>query len=126
MQKNRLWDALLAAGLLLLALLLHIFLRPGGSGTWAVVTVDGEETARYSLAEDRTVKIGGEEYNVLEISGGAAAVVEANCGDHTCVRTGAISRAGETIVCLPHRLVIRIEGGEASSFDAETGRGGAG
>lgn len=126
MQKKRLWDILLAAGLLLLALALYLALQPGGGGTWAVVTQNGEEIARYSLGEDRTVTIGGEDYNVLEISGGAAAVVEANCGDHTCVRTGTISRTGETVVCLPHRLVVRIEGGDGPSFDAAAGRGGAG
>ena len=96
--------------------------RPGGQGAWAVVTADGEVTARYSLGEDRTVRLGsGEGYNVLQISGGAAAVVEANCGDHTCIRTGQISREGEAIVCLPHRLVVRIEGGDEPLFDADAG-----
>ena len=44
--------------------------------------------------------------------------MEANCGDHTCVRTGEIFRDGETIVCLPHKLVIAVEGGAAADFDA--------
>ena len=46
-------------------------------------------------------------------------MTEANCGDHTCVRMGRISRAGEAIVCLPHRLVVEIVGGEAAA-DAVT------
>ena len=50
-----------------------------------------------------------------------AAVAEANCGDHTCIRTGQISREGEAIVCLPHRLVVRIEGGDEPLFDADAG-----
>ena len=103
-------DLLLVAAVLLLAAAVWFFSRPGGSGAWVVVTVDGQETGRYALDQDRTVTIGEADYNVLEISGGQAAVVEANCGDHTCVRTGWISREGETIVCLPHRLVIRIQG----------------
>lgn len=110
-------DLLLAGGVLLAALALWLLARPGGSGAWVVVTVDGEETGRYSLAEDRTVTIGQTDYNVLEIAGGRAAVVEANCGNQTCVRTGWIFRTGETIVCLPHRVVVRIEGG-AGGFDA--------
>lgn len=120
MAKKRTYDLLLAAGILLLAGILYLFLRPGGSGAWAVVTVDGEEIARYDLSQNRTVTLGGEERNILQISGGAAAVIEANCGDHTCVRTGEISREGESIVCLPHRLMIRIEGGDPPAFDAET------
>lgn len=114
-------DLLLIAGLLLAAALVWVLVRPGGAGGWAVVTVDGAETARYPLDRDQTVTIGGEAYNILRISGGEAAVIEANCGDHTCVRTGTVSREGETIVCLPHRLVVRIEGGGASGFDAQLG-----
>ena len=60
-------------------------------------------------------------YNVLEIEGGAAAVTEADCGDLTCVNTGAISREGESIVCLPYRLVVEITGGGAAEVDAVAG-----
>lgn len=109
MRKHR-NDLMLAAAVLLAAAAVWLLTRPGATGAWVVVTVDGVETGRYALAEDRTVTIGEADYNVLEISGGQAAVTEANCGDHTCVRTGWISREGETIVCLPHHLVVRIEG----------------
>lgn len=112
-------DLLLIGGVLLAALVLWLLLRPGGAGAWVVVEQNGAETARYPLAEDRTVTLEGENgYNILTIAGGAAAVTEADCGDHTCVRTGAISREGETIVCLPHHLIIRMEGGEQAPFDA--------
>lgn len=121
MKGKKSWDLLLAAGILLVAGILYLLFRPGQGGAWAVVTAGGQEIARYPLSEERTVTIGGEDYNILQISGGAAAVIEANCGDHTCVRTGAASREGETIVCLPHRLVVRIEGGKASLFDADAG-----
>ena len=121
MKKLR-YDLLLILGLLLAAAVMYLALRPGGQGAWAVVTVDGAEAGRYPLSEDRTVRIespGG--YNLLTIAGGAAAVTEADCGDHTCVRTGAVSRAGETIVCLPHRLIVEIRGGDGSDFDATAG-----
>ena len=111
---------MLIGGLLLIAALVWLLVRPGGAGGWAVVTQDGVETARYPLGVDRTVTIGGEAYNVLQIAGGGASVIEANCGDHTCVRTGSVSREGEAIVCLPHRLVVSIEGG-APGFDASVG-----
>jgi len=117
MKKLR-WDLALAGAVLLAAAALYLLFQPGKQGAWAVVTVDGEELGRYALSEDRTLAIGEEAYNILEISGGTAAVVEANCGDHTCVRTGAISREGETIVCLPHKMVIRVVGGAAGDFDA--------
>lgn len=117
MKKLR-YDLLLILGLLLAAAVMYLALRPGGQGAWAVVTVDGREVARYPLSEDVTVTIGKTDYNVLQIAGGEAAVIEANCGDHTCVRTGAVSREGETIVCLPHHLIVEIRGGDSSGFDA--------
>ena len=39
--------------------------RPAGDGAWAVVTIDGVETARYALSQDQTVTLGGEDYNIL-------------------------------------------------------------
>ena len=122
MKKKRRRDLLLAGSLLLLAGVLFFLFRPGGQGAWAVVTADGAEVARYPLDEDRTVRLGDDTgYNILQIAGGAAAVIEADCGDHTCVRTGKISREGERIVCLPHKLMIRIEGGDGPAFDASVG-----
>ena len=114
-------DLLLAGGALLLAAALYLVLRPGGAGAWVVVTVDGTESARYALSEERTVTIGGADWNVLQIANGEASVLDANCGDHTCVSMGAISREGESIVCLPHKLTVHIEGGAASSLDAVAG-----
>lgn len=122
MKKKHRRDLLLAGSLLLLAGVLFFLFRPGGRGAWAVVTADGAEVARYPLDEDRTVRLGDDTgYNILQIAGGAAAVIEADCGDHTCVRTGEISREGERIVCLPHKLMIRIEGGDGPAFDAGVG-----
>lgn len=114
-------DLILVLGLALAAGICALALRPGGDGTWVVVMESGVETARYSLSEDRTVRLetdGG--YNLLAISGGRVAVTEADCGDRTCVNTGWIGRQGESIICLPHRLVVHIEGGAAPALDAVT------
>jgi len=120
MKRQSKHDMLLAAGILLLAGLLFLIFRPGENGAWAVVTMDGVEIARYALNQDVTVTIGTDDFNILQISHGTAAVVEANCGDHTCVRMGKISRDGERIVCLPHHLVVRVTGGVPADFDAGT------
>ena len=117
MKKLR-YDLLLVAAILLAAGALCFMTRPGGDGAWAVVTQDGKEIARYALAKSVRVTLGDGDYNILEIANGEAAIVEANCGDHTCVRTGGISKEGETIVCLPHKLTVHVVGGEASGLDA--------
>lgn len=47
--------------------------------------------------------------NTLLIEPGRICVSEADCPDLVCVKTGWISDGAAPIVCLPHRLVIRIE-----------------
>ena len=121
MGKRKIRDALLMVVLLAVALLLWLFLRGGEKGASVVVTVSGKEVGRYSLYEEQTVTFGDEDYNILQIKDGKASVIEANCGDHTCVRTGEVEKAGESIICLPHELVVKVVGGEQSEVDAVTG-----
>ncbi len=117
MKKLR-YDILLIVVVLIAAAVFWYMTKPGGEGAFAVVAIDGEEVGRYPLSEDTSVTFGDADYNTLEITGGMAAIVDANCGDHTCIRTGRIHLAGETIVCLPHKLTVTVVGGTDSEFDA--------
>ncbi len=117
MKKLR-YDLLLIAAVLLAAGLLWWMTRPGEQGGYAVVTIDGQEVGRFALSQDREITFGEESYNTLCVSDGMVSITDANCGDHTCVRTGRISREGESIVCLPHKLTVTIVGGESAAFDA--------
>lgn len=89
----------------------------GSGGGEAVVYVDGEEKGRYSLNEDRPIEINGGT-NTLVIEDGSARMEKADCPDQVCVRHSAISRNGESIICLPHEIVVSIEDGEAAGADA--------
>ena len=84
----------------------------GVRGTVVEISVDGESVATYPLSEDRVVPlptgVGGEETNVLRICDGKADVTEASCPDGICVDHHPIHREGETIVCLPNRMVITV------------------
>ena len=113
-------DLLLAAVLLTAAAAAFFLIRLfSHSGAWVIVRTDGVETARYPLAQDREIVLyDGEESNTLVISGGMAWIRDASCPDRLCVRHRPISRSGETIVCLPHRLVIEISGGGEPDVDA--------
>ena len=91
-----------------LAGLALFFLR--GKGDTVIVTVEGEIYGTYPLDRDITVEIrtGYEERNVLVIREGKARVEEATCPDGICAAHKPISREGESIVCLPHRVVITV------------------
>ena len=43
---------------------------------------------------------------------------EAGRPDKLCVKQGEISKAGESIICLPNRIIVSVEGGEESGIDA--------
>ena len=114
-----------------------------GSGARVVIESGGDLYARYPLAEDRTIVVPSpgqnmtdapaadpgdvasvqyDQYNVVVISEGTVSVTEASCKNQVCVKHGAISRSGESIVCLPNRLVVRIENGseEGGGYDSVT------
>lgn len=88
-------------------------------GSFAVVTVNGAETARYSLAEDMEIRLESENggYNILVIKDGKADITDASCPDHICVDQRAVSRTGEAITCLPNKTVITIDGEEEAEID---------
>ncbi|WP_373483923.1 NusG domain II-containing protein [Acetobacterium sp.] len=78
------------------------------------VTRQGEVIAVFPLSEDHTETFtDASGSNTLEISGRSAKMIDADCPDHICVRTYPISSPGETIVCLPHKLVVEIITGES-------------
>ena len=113
-------DAILIAVLLILGGALAVFLyATRQSGGHVSVQIDGEAVMELPLSEDARIVLGeGEHTNTLVIADGAARVVEAGCPDQICVNHGAIQYAGESIVCLPHKLVITVEGGRANDVDA--------
>jgi len=103
-----------------LALFLMLILSHKAKGERVIILIDGKETESYDLKQDQTVTISTENggRNVLVISDGVCYIKYSNCPDHICVREGKISREGQSIICLPHHLVIQISGGKAGSIDA--------
>ena len=86
----------------------------------AVVLIADEEIGRYPLDTDITEKIELPDgsYNVLEIKDGEARITEASCPDKICVNHRAVSKQNQSIVCLPNKVVVEIQNGEASELDA--------
>lgn len=124
--KARRNDIILIAALLAAALLTYVGLRllQGGNaaGGVAVVTVDGAEYGRFPLNEDceERIALSDGAYNMLVISNGRADITEASCPDKICVRHRAVSKKGQSIVCLPNKVVVEIEGGEMDDVDLTT------
>ena len=75
----------------------------------AEVKLNGNVIRQIDLSKDDTFVIDSEGgTNIVKIEDGKIAIVEADCPDKVCVKTGAISNAGEVIACVPHKLIILI------------------
>lgn len=110
---------LLAAGIILTA---AVFL-PLSGGKGGVLKVRQNGTLLMTLPLDkpahRTIREEGHK-NEFSIKNGTVTMTKADCHDQTCVRTQGIHTLGQSIVCLPHRLVLTIESEspEEPSLDA--------
>ena len=115
--KKKDW-ALIAIVLCVAALAFLLHETVGGSGAGRVVVkVAGEIEGVYDLSEDQEIEINGGT-NILQIKGGKADMVEADCPDQLCVHQKSISRTGESIICLANRVTAEIESAEGSEYDA--------
>ena len=133
-------DALVILSVAALAMALAVFQwRGGDSGgaLTAVVSVDGTEADRFApeelLEQPRTYTSNGYTLTVAYgvdyedparnalpppgKSGLRAAL--SDCPTQDCVRTGTTSRGGQSIVCLPARVIVRLEGGPGDPAEVD-------
>ena len=89
------------------------------SGMLVVVSVDSVKTASFSLSEDIEYEIKGYDggTNLLIIKDGEAYLIDSSCPDHLCEHMGKISKVGQSIICLPNRVVVEVIGDEKEEFD---------
>ena len=115
MKKN---DWILVAVILVLAGIGFLIFTNFGRQTAGIVkvTVDGEVFGTYSLKKEQEVEIN--ETNRLIIEDGQVDMIEADCPDQICVEHISISKNKETIVCLPNKVIVEIDGGEDAEIDA--------
>lgn len=106
-------DIILICSLLLVATIGIVYLFCFKSaGDTVKVTVDGKIYGTYSLNQNITVDIySGEDnacLNRLIIKDGKAYMEQATCPDGICVQHKPIFRDGESIVCLPQKVVLTV------------------
>ena len=92
-------------------------------GKEVIVTVEGKEVYKTSIKKDQIYQIPEENgTNVMQIKDGKVTMKKADCKDQICADHKAIEKSGETIVCLPHKVVIEIqsEDGKEQELDGVT------
>lgn len=104
-------DLCVIAGILFLAVgIFLIILLPSSEKKNCVVLQDNAIIREIDLSAQRseTITVSGEYENIIEIKGGKVRILSSTCPNHTCVSSGWISKSGQSIVCVPNHLLIKI------------------
>ncbi|MBR4768541.1 MAG: NusG domain II-containing protein [Lachnospiraceae bacterium] len=107
-------DVLLIGGLLTVSLavffMFRVFQRPGA---YVEIRSGNEIVTVLPLSRNETRVVNSTlGTNTVVITDGSVSVTEADCRDHICIKRGPVKNVGETIVCLPHKLVLTIRAEE--------------
>ena len=119
--NRRKGDVFLIAIVVLAAGLAALFFygKNAEPAAYAVVEQDGELLMRLPLSKEKEVRVewnGG--YNIICVKERSVCILDADCPDKLCVRQGSVMRSGQSIVCLPHRLTVRLEKEGEDGLDA--------
>ena len=118
-------DIVIIAVLLILSFTPHLIFfktsQKSSKNNYAIIQVDGKIHKKIDLSNVKN----NEEVNLnlpngkntLLIKNNSIQMKSANCNDALCVKQGNISKVGQTIICLPHKLIIEIKGDELDSKD---------
>ena len=92
-------------------------------GKEVLITVNGEKYGEYHLNEDQRIVVHSSEdnENIIVIKDNGVYMEKASCKDLICVHQRKIENTGETIVCLPNKVVVEITGAQEEDIDMLTG-----
>lgn len=119
------WILLLAILFLAMVSLALLFHLSNAQRTIACIYEDGTLTRQIDLSQIKetqefTLAVDGRE-NTIRVRPGGICMAAANCPDQTCVHQGWLESGITPIVCLPHRIVIRLESDRTDAFDVIVG-----
>lgn len=75
-----------------------------------IITHRGEEIARGPLSQARELSVDGEYHLQIVCDGQSIHVSHSDCPTQDCVRTGKATHPGQSIVCLPEQVIIKLVG----------------
>lgn len=111
-------DFVIIAVLMVLSFLPEILLGAsigkGYNNTYAEITVAGKLYKNIPLSEhkgEETIELKTKDgINIIEIKDNKIGIIDADCPDKVCMYPEYIDKPGQSLVCLPHRVMIEIKG----------------
>ena len=93
---------------------LFVMPRSSGEGAEVCIYMDGELIETMPLDTDGSFTAYGEYENVITVMDGSVSITASDCPGEDCVHSSSISTPGRSIVCLPNRVEVRINGAPAT------------
>lgn len=112
--KNRKYDIYVLAILLIIAAA-GFLLRPQSKSNMIKITLNKEVYGYYDLNKNQTIHIN--KGNTLKIENHKIRMISATCPDHLCIKQGTINKKGQSIICLPHKLIVEVVSGDEKQQD---------
>ena len=85
-------------------------------GSEVVITAGGSEYGTYPLSEDKVIEIKSDVgLNTVVIENGSVYMKDADCPDRYCVKQGKVTGSGDSIICLPHKLVVEVKSSDGEN-----------
>ena len=85
--------------------------------TWSIQLFISKEINTNLIKDSYEVDLGT---NKIRIDSDGVSMVYASCPDNLCVHQGKINKKGQSVICLPNRIIIEIKG-QKPKVDAVAG-----
>ena len=113
--KPKPMDALVVIIVVAFAVMTAAFVYGKNRGETLTATVKhrghvAAQVALSTLTEEKKITIDGQYHLTVTLTRAGVSVTESDCPGQDCVHTGRITRAGQSIVCLPEQVIVTLEG----------------
>ena len=124
--KPTVWDGVIAAAVIAIAVIVAVVFY--GNKTYSgelrvVVSVGNRVVDTLPLSDEKSTHTYCHNGYTLLVSmdGSGVRVEQSDCPSQDCVHTDTITRAGQSIVCLPAQIVVHLEGASEDAPDVIVG-----
>ena len=110
-------DIILVVSLIIACVMLFAFSIGKTESLKAEIYVGGEKVHSVALSEVTESYTLTENYCQLRIENDGVSFVFSDCGDQLCVKRGKLKNQGDTMACVPEKVVVILKGDGKEKID---------
>ena len=111
-------DIILIVSLILISLMMFVFSFSGSENLIAEIYVDGEKAHSIALEEVTESYTINENYCQLLVEKDGVSFVFSDCGDKLCIKRGKLKNQGDTMACVPEKVVVILKADGKGKIDS--------